>query len=118
MPGLKISDVFPLTIKSAHHIISLHNNDFQRFVVCPGCSSVYEFNDCIEKSLTGHQMLSKSCGHVCYLYHPHASRRTPCGTLLLKKVKSKTGVRLLPVKIYPYKQLKQSIEWLVVREGF
>lgn len=38
--------------------------------------------------------------------------------LALKKVRSKTGVRLLPVKIHPYNKLKHSIEWLVRREGF
>ena len=53
-----------------------------------------------------------------YPYHPHASRRTPCGTLLLKNVRSKTSFRLLPVKVYPYKKLKHSIERLVRKEGF
>ena len=114
----KVGDKLPLSIKSVHRIISLQNNDFESFVVCPSCNSVYEFNDCIERSLTGHQKQSKKCRHTYYPNHPHASRRTPCGNLLLKNVRSKKGVRLLPVKVYPYKKLKQSIEQLVRREGF
>ena len=81
----KVGDKFSLTIKTAHQIISLQNNDFESFVVCSSCNSVYEFGDYIERSLIGCQNVSKKCRHVYYPYHPHASRRTPCGTLLLKK---------------------------------
>ena len=44
-------------------------------------------NVCIEASLMGSQRESKTCIHVYYPNHPHVSQRTPCGTLLLKKLK-------------------------------
>ena len=114
----KVADKFPVTIKSAHQIVSLQNNDFESFVVCSSCDSIYDFNDCVERSITGQNSVSKKCRHVCYPNHPHASRRTPCETILLKKVKCKRSIKLLPVKVYPYKKLKDSIERLVRKEGF
>ena len=44
------------------------------------------------------------------------AKRKPCGALLLKKVKSKSGYNLLPFKAYP--PLKCSIEQMVQRNGF
>ena len=90
----KVGDVLPLTIKSVHRLISLQQNNFESFVVCPSCDSIYEFNDCVQRSLTDGQRESKTCKHVCYPNHPHASQRTPCGSSLLKKVRSKTGFRV------------------------
>ena len=66
----KVGDKFPLTIKTAHQIISLQNNDFESFVVCSSCNSVYEFGDCIERSLTGCQNVSKNVG-MCTIHIIH-----------------------------------------------
>ena len=46
------------------------------------------------------------------------TKRKACGAVLLKKVKSKSGYNLLPIKAYPYKPLKHSIEQMVQRNGF
>ena len=78
--------------------------------------STYE--DCIEKSVTGRHKKSKRCKHVNYPNHPRTNKRKPCGTLLLKKVRNKSGYKLLPIKAYPYKPLKCSIEQMVQRNGF
>lgn len=80
----KGSDVLPLTIKSVRRLISLQQNDLENFAVCPSCNSVYEFNECVQRSLMGSQRESKACRHVYYPNHSHVSQRTPCGTLLLK----------------------------------
>ena len=80
--------------------------------------TIYESDDCIEMSLIGHQKESKRCRHVHYPNHPRASSRTLCGSLLLKKVRCKSGYKLSPIKFYPYKCLRKSIEQFVKREGF
>ena len=86
-------------------------------MVCPSCESIYEYNDYFEVRSNG-QKGSKCCQHVHFPNHPHASRRKPCESLLLKKVKTKRGYILSPIKVYPYKPLKTSIKLLVRRKGF
>ena len=54
----------PLTIKSVNRMISLQTNCFESYVVCPSCDSIYNFDDCVERSLTGHLKESKKCRHV------------------------------------------------------
>ena len=107
----------PLTLATVHKLISLQQNDFINYVVCPSCDSIYEYQDCLQVGANG-QQISKECSHVDFPNHPQASRRKPCGTKLLKQVRTKRGSVLTPIKVYPYKPLKKSIEQLVKRENF
>lgn len=106
-----------MTLKSVHHILSLENNDFKKYVVCPLCDSIYDYNDCVEVTRSG-QRESKRCKHVHYPNHPQASHRKPCEAMLLKKVQAKQGCVLVPIKVYPYKPLRKSIEQMAKRKGF
>ena len=116
----KMSNQVPLTLSTVHRILSYRNckNDFVQYVVCPSCDSLYEYDDCVETSISGHRKSSKHCRHVSYPNHHIASKRSPCGALLLKKIKSKNGYKLVPIKVYPYKPLRISIEQLVSKKGF
>ena len=80
--------------------------------------SIYMFEDCVESTVMGNLKESKECRHAYFPNHPHVSQRAPCGSLFLRKVKCKRSFRLLQLKVYPYKQLRQSIKQLVKREGF
>lgn len=104
----------PLTLATVHKLISLQQNDFINYVVCPSCDSIYEYQDCLQVGANG-QQISKECSHVDFPNHPQASRRKPCGTKLLKQVRTKRGSVLTPIKVYPYKPLKKPIEQLVER---
>ena len=114
----KFGNAVPLTIKSVHRMISLQTNCFESYVVCLTCDSIYNFEDCVKTSLAGHLRESKRCRHVHFPNHPRVSQRVPCGSLLLRKVKCKRSFRLLPLKVYPYKQLQHSCEQLLKKEGF
>lgn len=107
----------PLTLATVHRLISLPENDFINYVVCPSCDSIYEYKDCLQVGPNGQQE-SKECSHIDFPNHPQASHRKPCGTLLLKRVRTKRGSVLTPKKVYPYKPLKKSFEHLVKRESF
>ena len=87
------------------------------YVACPKCDSVYGYSDCFEVGRNGEKK-SKCCSHIKYPNHPQRSQRKCCGARLLRKVKTKRGYSLLPMRSYPYKPLKQSIAQLVKREGF
>lgn len=116
-PILDIGGGIPLTLKSVHKLVSLEVGDITNYVVCPSCDSIYEYNDCFTVKANG-EKVSEHCKHVHYPDHPHASRRNPCGALLLKKIRTKAGYVLRPIKVYPYKSVKDSIQHLVKRQGF
>ena len=113
-----MSDGIPLSLKNIRQLLSFHKDDFVTYVVCPSCDSLYEFDDCVERSITGRHEESKYCRHVKFPNHTVASKRSPCNTRLLQKVKCKSGYKLSPIKVYPHKHLKTSIEQLVKRKGF
>ena len=113
------SDLVPLNFKSLHKSLKCLESDadFICYTVCPKCDSVYEYDDCIVRRANRNNE-SKSCQHIPYPRHSHLSKRTPCGTMLLKKVKIKSGYKLKPYKTYPYMPLVKSLSRLLSKESF
>lgn len=111
------ADRIPIGIGTIHKLLNTHIDDFTQFVVCPKCHSVYSYADCVTKSRNG-QLESKSCQHIPYPNHPQPARRKACNTLLLKRVRTKTGISLRPIKIYAYRSVKASIAVLASHTNF
>lgn len=107
----------PLSIKTLYSLLTISQDDFNLYVVCPLCDSVYEYKDCFRINHFGVKE-SKRCKFISNPDHPHLSRRVPCGAVLLKKVKIKSGYKLSPIKAYPYKPLRKSLEQLLKRKDF
>ena len=110
------SSFIPATIGRIEQLVGLTKGTFIDYVVCPKCSCIYEYNDCV-LSVSGRKQLKKCC-HVEYPNHPRVSRRKSCGTVLLKSQKKKKGTMLTPIKVFPYRPLKRSISQLLKRSGF
>ena len=110
---VEISHKSPLTFKKIRNIVNVHDN-FIQYVICPRCSSVYEYGDCVK---TGGKE-SEQCCHVAFPKHPQVSKRKQCGALLLKKVRTGKGYSLQPIKVYPYFPLQKSFERLASIAGF
>ena len=70
---------------------------------------IYDYNDCIITRACGSNE-SKTCYHVPNPNHPHISKRKPCGTILMKKIKTKSGYSLKPQKVHPYLSLQKYFE--------
>ena len=87
-------------------------------MVCPKCHSIYNYEDCVNRSRCHGGLISKLCKHIAYPNHPHKSRQTPCDTLLLKTAKTKHGISLQPFKKYLYRSLRSSMASLVSRASF
>ena len=111
------SDLMPLNLKALHKCMQISEGDFITYVVCPECDSIYEFQDCIITRANGNHE-SKRCCHVAHPKHPQVSRRKPCGEILLKKVRTKSGYSLKPIKVYPYMPLEKSFARLVKKDAF
>ena len=108
---------FPQNIRAAQQLLwQERKTDIIEFVVCPKCHSVYSYEDCV--ITRAGQKESKVCSHVAYPDHPQLRRRKACGTVLLKRIKVKSGYKLIPIKCYPYQPLSHSFTYLVNKEGF
>ena len=109
---------FPKSLPDARRVIiggsAVH---FLEYVVCPKCNALYDFGDCVQPLLNT-LFESKSCQHVMYPGHSQVSKRPPCGSILLQKVKIGNSVRLKPFKIYPHNSLKSDVEKLAMRPEF
>ena len=81
-------------------------------MICPKCSSLYEYKECISKSMAGVES-AKSCSHIAFRNHPHVSRRQPCGHRLLKEVITKTAKKFYPIKSYCYNSITNSLQSLL-----
>ncbi len=75
---LKAGEAFPVSLVGLHKILRVTKGDFVNYVVCPMCSSVYVYQDCIISRTNGLNE-SKLCCHVSQPNHPQKSRRKECG---------------------------------------
>lgn len=112
-----ICDLFPKTLKTAFHLVGINPNAFTRYIVCPKCDSVFDYNS--GYTIEGESKCPKRCPYVSIPHHPHASRRTPCGAFLMKSGRGRSGnIILEPYKTFAYQSLKVAISNLVNRRGF
>ena len=115
LAGLAIT--FPGTLYRFKKQVGLAKDKFKKYVICPKCHSLYEFDDCYHK--IGLFNKSKTCSFIKFANHRQPWRRRPCGETLLKEVTLKDNTkRLYPHKIYCYQSLIESIKRLVKRPNF
>jgi hypothetical protein len=68
-PISNIGSEMPLTLKSVRQILSLQEQDYTNYVVCPSCNLIYEYEDCVTVKATG-EKISELCRHVQFPKHP------------------------------------------------
>ena len=102
-------DQLPQTVSAAKKCIGNAVDNFSKYASCPKCHSIYPLHSCIITS-TGRTKQSKLCSHVEYPNHPHAARRRPCNTPLMKVVRTSAGTTTLQARqLYCYKSLIESL---------
>ncbi len=112
----QFSEKLPRALSAAFSIVGITGDEFVQYVVCPSCHSIYNYVDCV--ATLGGSKVSKRCSHRSYPNHPQRSRRQECGAVLLKKVRSGRGYRLVPIKVFPYFSLQKSLQRLASKPGF
>ena len=89
---------------------------FKKYVVCPKCHSLYDFDDCY--ATVGSCSKLKAGSFVKLANHRQRWRRRPCGETLLNEVTLKDNTkRLYPNQIYCYQSVIESIKRLVKRRN-
>lgn len=95
-----VVSLLPCSLYLAWKLVHLHDDDFVRYVVCPKCDSLYDYQECIVHVRS--ELQSKRYTYVAFKNHPFVRYRSPCNTVLLKKVSLKHGkTKLVPRKEYP-----------------
>jgi len=114
---VELKTSFPTSHHTSRKILGIQRDNFERYVVCPSCASLYNFNECITN--TNGKPESRKCQNVLFPNHTQKSRRTPCGRLLLKTIRSFNGTdRLVPFKTYCCSSIKQSFMLLLKDKKF
>lgn len=109
---------FPSSLYMLRKHFGLQKDRFIKFTICPACNSLYKYENSYTFDQASKVCRSKTCSHVEFPKHPHPSRRKPCGHLLLKEVVLSNGKRkLYPKKVYCYRNLKDSLQEIMGREG-
>ena len=110
-------DNFPRTLKAAFRMTGIDVNAFIQYIVCPACNSVFDYD--FGCTVQDGNKVSNSCPHIALPNHPHISQRQPCGELLMKSVRGRSGISILrPYKVFPYQSVKEAIKNLISRNGF
>ena len=111
-------EFLPCNIQAARKITGQSKASFERWVCCPTCSSLYSREGSTTKKANG-QIESKKCGFVRFPNHPQSSRRQPCGTSLLKPIRTPSGTTTLqPRALYCYNSLINSLSKMIKRPDF
>ena len=99
-----IAEQLPRSMYSLRKYVGVANN-FEKFVVCCKCNSIYNMKDCFERP-----GVSK---------FQEFSSKSPCNTLLLKTVEVASKKKILyPFKIYCYQSIKDSLQKLFNQPNF
>ena len=96
--------------------IGFHKSNFERYVVCPECSTVYELQHAIVKTRTGVQ--SRECQYARFPGHRQARMRKNCGAKLMKTVSTAKGEALQARKVYAFRSVHKSLAQLFQRKQF
>lgn len=109
--------LFPKSVHLLRKQLGVDQDKFIKYVVCPNCHSLYNFDDSYEQ-LHGRKV-TKKCAFVQFPHHRQHFRRTKCGEPLLKEVQLKTGeTKLYPFKVYCYNSVIENLKYFLQRPGF
>ena len=115
---LNLHKVYHRQLYMAKSYIGLGQDEFEKFVACPKCRSLYKTEECTVRKTNG-RVVSKKGDSVRFPNHPQRNRRKQCGALLMKQMRSKNGSTFLyPKRLYCFKKLSDSFRAQITRPGF
>ena len=106
----------PKSVYAARKLLGKDKDLFTKYACCPSCSESYPLS---QLDLLQNNSGILTCTRVKFSDHPQLWRRKPCGTKLLKKVKSSAGKTLnKPQQVYSYKSIIDSMKELLSQPDF
>ena len=109
-----VLSLFPVSTYAFKMALSINENNFIQYVVCPSCYMLYDFKECFD-----HRQKPKTCSYVQFPEHRMQAFRLPCNSRLLSEITLKSGChKYYPRKFYCFKSVSESLRMLVDRKGF
>ena len=109
--------LFPKSVHLLRKQLGLDKDRFIKYVVCPKCHTLYNFDDCYE--LVCGRKVTKKCAFVQFPNHRQHFRCTKCGEPLLKEVSLKSGgTKHYPHKVYCYNSIIENLRQFRQRPEF
>lgn len=108
----KVAAAFPSTLYKREQYLTdkLLISSIRRYVVCPSCNSINEYEHCLEHHSTRVDIkLCSECLHS--RWHQHVP-------LLKQVITHKGNKKFYPFLVYPYSSLTESVRVLFKRPGF
>ena len=93
-------DHVPNSYNGLLKFVGLDTRNLNVFVVCPSCSSIYNYNQCV--ITRGGREVPLKCKSIAFPNHPHRDQRLPCNAPLLKEVKLQDSGKV-PLKFFHIK---------------
>ena len=113
-----IVKTFPINIGTIKSIVGICNNEFATYSVCPKCYAIYT-KEQSTKVLHDGCVISETCSNILWPRHPQIAKQSPCGKILMKKVRSKLGnFFLYPWKVYVYQSLTTLLKKFISNNEF
>lgn len=112
-----LAEAFPTTMLKAHAYQGINRAKYQVLIVCRKCHSTYDSDTCLKTSVD--KRSTATCSFVRFPRHPHARLRAPCGTALMKTVKTSSHRTVYkPIKVFCYSSLINAIQEYVSLKGY
>ncbi|MES9880914.1 MAG: hypothetical protein ABW185_08540 [Sedimenticola sp.] len=120
-----IASIFPVTLYMVWKIVKFERDDFLKYVVCPNCSAIFEYNSIVKKTLDG-TLYASTCTNIVFgskVSKDSNNRRKrgkfKCCEKLVKEVILDNGKKLFyPIKVYCYRGITDSLATLLRRPTF
>ena len=114
----QVSELLPRSLYMVRKYFGVNRDDFEKFIVCPKCSSCYKPEDCAH-TLSNGKKKGARCTFVEFPHHPRKTQRKPCRASLLKAVRSKHEQLILKAKrVFCYRSVKKTLQEFLKRPGF
>lgn len=92
VPGIgSFAALFPKSLHLLNKQLGIDQDKFIKYVVCPKCDTLYNFDDCYE--LQNRKRVLKKCTFIEFPNRRQHFCRTQCGDPLLREVTLKSGRR-------------------------
>ena len=115
---INFAKIIPETLFMIRKNLGLQKNSFIKNAVCFKCKTLSNFDECVCQRPNG-EVVSAKCSHVSYPHHPHQAQRRPCGSVLMKVMRSRAGKTFLyPRQVYCFKKVTDSLQDLINRPNF
>ena len=114
----EFSQLLPRNAIAARKLIGDTADSFAKYASCPTCHSIYPL-ECCKVLLPDKSFCSLKCSYIKFPHHPQAIHRRACNDVLMKKVKTSSGIiSLYPRQLYCYNSVIESLRHLVAQNGF